>query len=48
MVLLLESWTDLLPPFLVHNMEEQLILPKLQREVRCRSMAWRHWYSVSE
>ena len=34
MVALLESWSDLLPPFLVHNMEEQLILPKLQREVR--------------
>jgi len=33
LVTLLELWTDLLPPFLVYNIEEQLVLPKLQREV---------------
>jgi len=40
-VTLLELWTDLLPPFLVYNIEEQLILPKLQREVGARHAYWR-------
>jgi len=32
-ILLLESWSPLLPQFIVDNIEEQLILPKLQRAV---------------
>jgi len=39
LVTLLELWTDLLPPFLVYNIEEQLVLPKLQREVCAKIFA---------